>query len=122
MGINLRVMERIRSAAGAYLNSRALIEKETRAVGLMGEAVRGWVTVASNVPCRVIQASTSRNDQTSLSGAVEALPAHYRIALPAGTSIDVDHRVTVLGVTYYVVGLEPALTDAMFVMVQVVAR
>lgn len=109
-------------AARAFLPERALIEREDVLTGGMGEARSVWVVSATDVPCRIIRAGRERGDMTSTEGAVEALPETYRLALPRGTAIGIDHRVTVGGNVYQVVGVEALLTEQVFRMVTVVRR
>lgn len=109
-------------AAREFLPERALIEREDVSTGSMGEARSVWVVSAVDVPCRIIRGGETRRDMTSTDGAVEALPETYRLALSRGTAVGVNHRLTVGGNVYQVVGVEAMLTEQVFRMVTVVRR
>lgn len=109
-----RHLTRIQRAGAGFLTQRCKIEAETETRGDMGEPVIAWAMVADDVPCRVIKAGQFSTDAVQLVGQRETLPEMYRIALPPDTELDVDQRITVDGVTYNVVRLETALTDAVF--------
>lgn len=104
----------IRQIAGRWLTERALIQRETISVGAMGDSIRAWGTVASDVPCRVIVARRSDLSGQAVTADQETLDDVVRLAFPAGTAVDVDTRVIVGGNTYAVVRVETALTDDVF--------
>lgn len=104
------------------LTERALIEREVTLVGVLGEHHTAWEVSETDVPCRIIRAGRERGDMTDTAGAVETLPEQYRIALPSGTPIGVNHRITVGSTAYSVVGVEAMLTQQFFRMVTVIRR
>ncbi len=107
----------IRAISSRWLTDRALIERETVTIGALGDAIREWETVASDVPCRVIIARRSDLSASGIAADREMLTHSCRIVFPAGTSVGVDMRVTVDGEAYHIVRVEDALTDDIFTQV-----
>jgi hypothetical protein len=117
--ISARTVALVRRTAERTLTDVCTIEKLTGSRGTMGEPLDDWVLVAEDVPCRIITAGTQSTSKAEAVGGQEALKDLHECIVPVGTSIDVDHRVITGGVTYEVVALETALTDAAFVKVLV---
>lgn len=115
-------LQQLRAAARMWLKDRCTIEVETSAVGEMGEPLEGWDVVADDIPCRVIKAGWSNADMTEIIGSQETMAEMYKAALPVGTPIGIDQRLTVGGATYDVVHVETALTDAVMVHAWIIRR
>lgn len=99
------------------LTERCDIERETGAIGLMGEPLHQWDSVERDVPCRVISAGTTNSSSSGYEtvGATEAMVERWRLICPAGTALTVDSRVRLAdGRVYQIVSVEDRLSDAAF--------
>jgi hypothetical protein len=104
----------LRSMTARFLTDTCTIEARSNSVGEFGDPQEVFASVAAGVACRVITLGT-RYAVAALNPAVlgrEALVDAYRLVVPAGTALDVDHRVTMSsGEVYQVVDLITERTD-----------
>ncbi len=105
----------LRTAARRYLTDRCTVERENRVTGNYGEVSRTWESIAVEVPCRLVVARRTELSGAGIIGLRETVECVYRVALPPDTPIHIDDRLTIDGVSYGVVRLETALTDAIFI-------
>jgi hypothetical protein len=113
--INSILRTQIRRTVTQYLIERCLIEQEQGGTGELGQETSVWVSVAADLPCRVISATRSTNTSAiDQAGAQETLREDYRLIVPAGSALDVNQRVTVNGAVYQVIRVETALTDEVY--------
>lgn len=106
---------KLTATALMWLKQTCTIEENNAITGEYGEASRLWQIVASNVPCRIIQAAASRSTTAvNEAGAQENILVEYRLEVPNTTVLRSDQRVTVDGVQYSIVRVEEALTDDLF--------
>jgi hypothetical protein len=111
--LNTMVRARIRAIAAKWLKDRCNITVQTTATGPLGEQLDQYVSVQSNVPCRVIKVSMSPS--AMIVGGQESMQDMYRVSVPVGTALAVDQRIELSnGLEYDVVDLETELTDEMF--------
>lgn len=105
------LMGHMKGWTAAFLSERCLIEAEQEAAGQYGEPLNVWVTVAANVPCRVITAGNSNQVESAPVGDGESITEEYRLICPAGTALATGQRVTVGEIVYQVAALLTARTD-----------
>lgn len=105
------ILSHIQGWTGGFLSDTCLIEQEQEAAGQYGEPLNIWVTVAADVPCRIITAGETTQTEAMPVGDGEAITEEYRLVCPAGTALATGQRVTVAGVVYQVAALLTARTD-----------
>ncbi len=115
------MLNRLKASAELWLNQTCTIEVQEYTTSEIASQVKAWSVVATNVPCRVIQAtSRSSSSQAALVGKQESLTELYRIALPPLDSttyswgLTVDQRITVGDHKYQVIAVEQELADEIF--------
>lgn len=112
--VSQRVLNALKVATAKFLTETCTIEQLANARDRYGNKIPNqWETVASGVACRVITTGGQGINRTSSMdvGSQEAMVETYRLIVPAGTSLDVDYRVTVNSVIYQVVSVLVARTD-----------
>ncbi|MCZ2099369.1 MAG: DUF6093 family protein [Anaerolineae bacterium] len=113
------VLAQMRAAAESLMTDTCTIEQLSDAVDRAGAPLNTWETVASNVRCRLITAGLLRG--LRVVGEQPQLGQEYRVVLPAGTAIDVQHRITLDsdGTRWLVNGAVAGLTDEVSTQVYV---
>jgi hypothetical protein len=115
-GISSQTLAIVRQNVSVMLTDSCTIERESDAVGSMGEPLHEFEVVVSDVACRMIRAGARSTGTNNVEGGREALTDRYRLILPVGTDISTDYRVTMAdGTAYEVVDVEAELTDGAFV-------
>lgn len=115
MVFNSRTVALVMARIAQTLTDTCTIERETGAVGAMGEPLTTASAVYSDIPCRVITTGGNRSNAVQDVGASEAIVERYRLIVSASVVLGVDDRVTVSdGTVYLVVGVEDRLTDGVF--------
>jgi hypothetical protein len=110
--LSSQVLAMLRAKAAQFFTDTCTIEAESLARGKAGEPTHARVTVATGVPCRVIDSTNRQTISAQLVGGQEAIVDTYRIITPYGTALAVDQIITVSsGEEYHVVGLITARTD-----------
>lgn len=121
--VNSRTLKIIQRRVNTFLTETCIIERQTGTRGRMGEPLNDqWETVASDVPCRIINISqTSSSSQSAAVGSTETLIERWRLICPAGTELAVDERATLPdGRVFQIVEIDDRLTDQAFVSAQIV--
>lgn len=107
-----QVRAMLRATTEKFFTDTCTIEAQAHSRGKAGEVTAGRVTVATGVPCRIIDSTTGETLAAQLVGGAEAMVDTYRIIVPYGTQLSVDQIITVSdGTEYHVVGLVTARTD-----------
>lgn len=106
------ILSQLRRTANQWLKESCTIERQTEDRGAFGEQIHDFETVATDVPCRVINGGQSNTADSQMFGNQEVMLDQYRIVMPAGTVVDVDYRVTVGGRVYNVTAVTDDRTDA----------
>jgi hypothetical protein len=123
-GFSSQTLAIVNQNVSVMLTDSCTIERESDAVGGMGEPLHEFEVVASDVACRMIRAGARSTGTNNVEGGREALTDRYRLIIPVGVVTDTngrliigaDCRVTMAdGTVYEVVDVEAALTDAAFV-------
>jgi hypothetical protein len=111
---------RLRGQARRFmLNETCLIEQNVPTYADSGAVTETWVSVASNVPCRVIRVG-GVGQSAGVIAQQETLKDVYRVVVPAKDAttytwdLKADQRITVDGAAYSVIGIEDALTDDLY--------
>ena len=112
--LSSQVLAMIRNTTALFLSESCTIEREGDAIGVYGDRSSAWVVTASDVDCRLIQIGQRTGSAVSEAAAAETMQDEYQLIVARSVSLDVDYRVTVGGVVYYVVRLEDSLTDEAF--------
>lgn len=114
------VLAQMRAAAESLMTDTCTIEQLSDAVDRAGAPLNTWETVAPNVRCRLITAGLLRGNLRVV-GEQPQLGQEYRVVLPAGTAIDVQHRITLDsdGTRWLVNGAVVGLTDEVSTQVYV---
>lgn len=108
-------LARVRKNVNEMLTETCTLERETAAVGRMGEPLHDQQTVQTSLPCRVIRAGRRSDLQTMPVGGQEAMVEMYRLICPVGTAFTKDDRVTMTdGRMFQVVSVEDGLSDEAF--------
>ncbi|MEM6280589.1 MAG: DUF6093 family protein [Chloroflexota bacterium] len=113
-------LTRFRNLLAKSLTDTCTIEREATAQDQYGASSHSWEVVADGVNCRLIQGGESNSSGAQRSGEREVLEEEYKVALPWGTDVGADYRITVGDVRYLVVRVEQALTDDVMTMALVV--
>jgi len=121
-GVSSGTLASIRRRAAGFLSDTCDISRLLATFGKMGESLQEYDNVASSVPCRLVKAGQQSLGLVQVTGAQETLQERYLLAVPHGTSIQPDDRVTHGGVTYDVVTIEAALTDKVFTQAIITRR
>ena len=100
----------IRSMVRQSLTATCTIEVETNAAGSFGNVVEGWTAVASNVPCRLIEAGSQTSEENEPFAGQDSIQETYRLIVMHDVALDVGQRVTIDGIVYYVATLDTAMT------------
>ena len=108
------VLNYIRKMTKQTLTARCTIQTEAAGTGTFGQPLEGWEDVAADVPCRVIKAAASAQDESEQFASQDAINEQYRLIVAYDVALDTSMRVIVDGTTYYVVQLETGLTDRVF--------
>lgn len=110
----------MRAMADRFLTDTCAIERLSDAVDAAGAPVNTWEPVTSGVKCRLITPGWQRGN-VRMVGEQPHLGQEYRVVLPAGTAVGVQHRVTLDGndSRWLVVGVVAGLTDEVTVTVNV---
>ena len=122
IGVPGAVLAQMRAAAEGLMTDSCTIEKLSNARGPAGERVNTWVTVSTGTECRLITYA-ARNSGTMIAVAGQSvLPERYRIALPHGTTIAAQHRITLTSDSsvWLVENIEASQTDVVSMIVVVV--
>lgn len=115
MVFNARTVALVQARIAQFLTDTCTVERETSAVGAMGEPLHTMTAVYSDIPCRIIRGG-SRSSGVQDVGAREAIVERYRLIVSVGVVLGVDDRVTASdGAVYLVVDVEDQLTDGVFV-------
>jgi hypothetical protein len=102
----------LRAQTAQFLTDTCRIEVEAKSRGKAGESTHARQTVATNVPCRVIDSPTRQAIGAQLVGGREAIVDTLRVVVPHGTGLAVDQIIiTSGGQEYHVVGLVTDRTD-----------
>lgn len=121
MVFNTRTVALMKARIAQTLTDTCTIERETSAVGAMGEPLHMVSAVYSDVACRVIRVGARNDSATADVGSRETIVEEYRLIVPVGTVLGVDDRVTVSdGTAYVITNVEDRLTDGVFVGVVMV--
>lgn len=109
------MLAQIRKVAYSFLTDRCDVMQETTSSrGATGEPIKNWMTVAANVPCRIIKpGNTGSATAQALPALQDTLQEVYRVALPVDIPLGVDFRIASGGEEYDVVRIEQSLTDQM---------
>lgn len=105
-------LKRIRDRVRKFYPASCTIEAEDTGTDQYGASTHTWVTVAENVPCRIIRAGQNTSGEAGMQGRQEVMEDRYRLSVPVDTALAIDQRVTVNGVTYDVVNIISAWSDA----------
>lgn len=112
-----------RQLESLLLDQTCTITHQTETVDEYGARTQVWVTIASDVPCRVIRAQNRRflgQDEVAMQ---EVMVESYRLITPVGTPLDVDYRITLpSGSMYEVVQVLDANTNALDAQAEMVRR
>jgi hypothetical protein len=115
-GFSSQTLAIVQQNVNVMLTDSCTIERQTTAEGEMGQDLYEFEVLAADVPCRLIRAGARTTGSNNDAGGREATTDRYRLILPVGTEISMDHRVVMAdGDTYEVVDVEASLTDAAFV-------
>lgn len=106
----------LRTYSLQWLNETCDIDQRQEAADSTGSPMQAWVTLASDVPCRVIRDKQSHNVDAAMQ--TEIIDS-YKIALPPYSStysfaLVVSMRITVGTTVYQVTGVDDDLTDNTF--------
>jgi hypothetical protein len=106
----------LRTYSRQWLNETCKIDQRQETIDRTGSPRQGWVTLASDVPCRVIRDKQSHNVDAAMQ---TEIVDSYKIALPPVSTtysfvLVVSMRVTVGTVVYQVTGVDDDLTDNTF--------
>lgn len=112
--MDARLAGYIRGQVNQYLTDLCTIENETVVKAVGEPAVRQWVTVGTDVPCRMIRAGQQTTDESQSLAEQDAIEESYRLILRYDASIEPGYRVTVGGEVYYVASLDRHLSDRVF--------
>ena len=114
------VLAQMRAAAESLMTDTCTIEQLSDAVDRAGAPLNTWEVVATGVRCRLITVGAQRGELL-LAGDQPQLGQEYRVVLPAGTAIDVQHRITLDsdGTRWLVNGAVAGLTDEVSTQVYV---
>ena len=102
----------IRAATQAQMTDTCTIEKEIDAVGQFGQPIHGWVVVGASIPCRLITSKGATLPQTDVYADRVTLEDTYTIALPVGTDLAADYRITAGSTVWRVASVVDGRTDA----------
>ena len=112
--LNTTSLSSIINSSRRWLKDTCTIERDTETLDELGSPVSGRITVAENVPCRIVKNKSLSNSAASIIGSGESLTESYKIAIPSSYELDINYHITVGNVSYDVVNLETALTDEVF--------
>lgn len=113
-GINPYVLQQIRATAAAFLSEKCTLQQGVQHEGEFGDAPLVWVNASVDVPCRLVKQGNEKQPGAVVTAGQDTLDEMYKLSLPRDTSVEVDYRVLHGDVTYEVVRIESALTDAVF--------
>ncbi|TXH45975.1 MAG: hypothetical protein E6Q97_30535 [Desulfurellales bacterium] len=102
------------ATARRFLKQTCIIDENRAATGEYGEPVQNWARIATDAPCRVIQASSRGTSAVNEAGAQENIQEEYRLEVATDIELQSDMRVTVNGEVYFIVRIEKKLTDEIF--------
>lgn len=111
----------IRQWVGRFSSQTATIREAVRTVQPDGSVNRVMQTKAV-VACRLITASAARSSGMAAISEQEQMREEYRLVLPVGTALSVDHSVIVDDIEYEVVRVLDDRTDAADVQAVVTRR
>jgi hypothetical protein len=103
----------MRKQAEKFLTEVCVIERLMSSQGDFMTPANEWRVIAAGVKCRVITKGRSFASQIQIA-AQETLADNYRLAVPLGTDLQADDRITVGSVSYSISKLETELTDEFF--------
>lgn len=104
----------IRKMTNQTLTERCTIQTETAGTGTFGQPLEGWEDVTTDVPCRIIKAAASAQDESEQFASQDAIEEQYRLIVAYDFALNTSMRVIVDGETFYIVQLETGLTDRAF--------
>lgn len=112
------IANQLRTYSRQWLNETCDIDQRQETIDSTGSPRQGWVTLASDVPCRVISSAekgTAFPDEAMRTALIDS----YKIAVPPYSStynftLVVSMRITVGATVYQVTGVDDDLTDNTF--------
>ena len=107
-----RILNSIKRRTAQFLTETCTLSQEEETTGKYGARTHSFVVVAEDVPCRVITVGSRYSGQIRQEGQQEAMKDVYRLVCPVGTQLTVDMRVEVNGLTYKIINVLTARTDA----------
>lgn len=111
-----RLRSVLRRSAYRWLDDTCNIVNDVISIDQYGAQVVTEVSFKSGVPCRVIMAGNPTNTTAGLVGLQITLTNMYRIAVPSGTGIAINHKIQVGGHKYSVIANLTELSDEVFEM------
>ncbi len=108
------VLGYIKSMVAQSLTARCDIAERVVTKTGAGIPSHVWVDVASNVPCRIIEPRTKSATESERFANQDVIEEPYRLIVAADVVLNVDARITVDGVRYYVTALDTQLTDRVY--------
>lgn len=106
-----KIVNRLKVNLNKWLQETATIQKPTEVRGVFGERIEGYQTVATNVPCRIIDTTSMGSNSKELVSNQEILIDRYTVVLPSETLIDVDYLVIVGDKTYRIININDNRTN-----------
>lgn len=87
------------------LNSTVDVYRATTAPNDLGEPIKTWAVIASDVAARVVTVTTREREALRIVGGSEAEVAEYRVLFAAGTDVVAGDRLKYAGKYYKVLGV-----------------
>ncbi len=117
-----QVLAYIRRVTGETMTDTCTIEEASHTPDSMGGTSISWTEVATDAPCRIIQAGDQNRSQAMMAAEQETIRHLYKLIVAYDGELGVDMRVTCGGIVYDVVQVETALTDKAFRSAIIVRR
>lgn len=113
----------IQRTAATFYKDTCLIEKDVETTdNQFGSKTHSWVTVAADVPCRVINLNRSNRSLVEQLASQEVMLDSYQLEVAYNVEIERDYRVTVNSEVYFVTRIESELTDTVFKQVLITRK
>lgn len=109
-----RIQAALQRSAYRWLNDTCNIVNDVINSDQYGAQKVTEVPYKISVPCRVILASNPAGTTAGLVGQQITLTNIYKIAVPSGTGITINHKIIVGGHKYSVIANVTELTDEVF--------
>lgn len=112
--MNAQTLAMLRRVTAGFLTETCTLDREAATRGRYGEPTHDREVIGTDVPCRLILVGQRYGSGVAEAAGAETMRDEYRLIVGRDVALAPDLRVTVNGLTYDVVRIETALTDAAF--------